>query len=212
MPNNNWDNLALWNDALGADLTSMSAAQVDGLAGKTVPKFATTGARDTAASAFVSAGGSLEGLWCFVTSKGFYGYNQGAWWLNGVKRLSYYSTISTSVAPGVDQLLGGWASQNGFIGNSSGIAVPDDGVYSATLTVSTFSAVVFNRYYVELQAAGRADRTPGFSTTVESRISVSMNAAAMGTSGTFACQFGHNYGGGGSLSITAALAVVRVAP
>lgn len=214
MPNNNWDSLALWTDSLGADLTGMSAAQVDGLAGKTIPKFATTAARDSAMSAFVAAGGSAEGLFCHVTSKGFYGYSGGSWRLNGVKRLSYYASITFSIAPGIDAMLGGWPDQNGFTGNSSGIAVPEDGVYCATLTVSTFSAVVFNRYYLELQGAGRADRTPGYSPSpnVESRISVSMNAAAMGATGTFGCQFGHNYGGGGSLSISAALSVVRVSP
>jgi hypothetical protein len=212
MPNNNWDSLALWNDGLGADMTSMSAAQVDGLAGKTIPKFATTAARDTATAAFTTAGGSAEGLFCHVTAKGFYGYTGGSWRLNGVKRLAYAQPNSYTISAGIDATLGSWPDSNGFTGNASGITVPEDGVYCATLTVSSFSAVVLNRYYVELQAAATAARTPGYSPTpnVEGRISVSMNAVPLGAGGVIGCQFGHNFGG--TLSIAGHLAVVRVSP
>jgi len=63
--------------------------------------------------------------------------------IQNTRRVYYTATASPGVPVGSSSL-GGWPNAGGFVGNSSGITVPEAGIYIVSLAATNLSATVTN--------------------------------------------------------------------
>lgn len=199
-------------------VTAMSNAVVD-LDPITVPHFTTLAAADTALSAMKNGtvpyvGDARVGMLVTVgVPPTLYMWSGSTWVADAARRVSYDgSKVFSSVAPGIDYGMGGFPDQNGFLGHSQGITVPEDGVYCATLVVF-ISPGAKGRTYLSLTAASGIAQVyvPNSSTGWpfdENRATVSYNGATIAAGGVLGVIFGHN--NAGVANVTARLTVIKV--
>jgi hypothetical protein len=199
-------------------VTAMSAAVVD-LDPIMVPHFTTLANADTAFSAMkngtgVYAGDARSGICCTIGSPAtLYMWDGTRWVADAARRVSYDgSKIFSGVHPGTDSALGGFPDAGGFLGHAAGLTVPEDGVYSVTLT-AFISPGAKGRTYLTLTGASAFAQVyiPNTSTGWpfdENRATVSYNAITMGAGSVIGVLFGHN--NVGDAQITVRLTAIKV--
>ena len=199
-------------------VTAMSAAVVD-LDPITVPHFASIGAADTALSAMKNGlapyvGDARVGMLITVgTPAVLYMWSGTQWLPDAARRVSYDGSKTFSgVAPGSDVTLGLFPDQNGFLGHSQGVTVPEDGVYAITLVIF-ISPGALGRTFVSVSAASGIAQVYVPNTATgwpfnEQRATVSYNGATVAAGGVIGVTFGHN--NTGAATVTARLTVVKV--
>ncbi len=190
-------------------ITPATVDLTDDLDPVVIPHFTTTAARDSAYAALITAG--TVGMTCTVGNPAvWFGYN-GAAWITDLARRKAYSGAKNFLGcnPGVDVPLGDLPDQNGFLGVSAGLTVPEEGVYVATLTASTSIPVVTNRTYVQITAASTIARNYSNATGAESRLSVTLAGIQLNAGDTLGLWFGHN--ASGAIDVQVFLTVAKVA-